>query len=88
MYSSFACFPGCPLRSTLRVWEVHDDRLQAMARSDASLLHDPSRLDDVSDAWMVWSRLLRPPLLMLISLLEALSLSGALLSVVVVPGLE
>ena len=38
-----------------RVWEVHDDRLQFMARHDALLLGESLGADDVSKAWLVWS---------------------------------
>ena len=38
-----------------RVWEVYDDRLQFMARSDALLLEESLRVGDVSQAWVVWS---------------------------------
>ena len=41
----FGLLPGCLL------WT----RVRAMARSDASLLDKSLRLDDVSEAWMVWS---------------------------------
>ena len=37
------------------MWELYDDRLQFMARSDAFLLDESLRLDDVCIAWMVWS---------------------------------
>ena len=36
-----------------RVWDVYDDRLQFMARSDALLLDDCLRVGDVSRAWLV-----------------------------------
>ena len=39
-----------------RVWEVHDERLQFMSRRDASLLDESLGRDDVSLAWLVWSR--------------------------------
>ena len=42
-----------------RVWEIYDDRLQFMAVSDALLLEEASRVNDVSRAWLVWSRVVR-----------------------------
>ena len=39
-----------------RVWEICDERLQFMSRRDASLLDESLVLDDVSFAWVVWSR--------------------------------
>ena len=57
---------GSESAEVLRVWEVHDDRLQFMSRAGASLLDESLRLDDVCGAWMVWSGL------MPLSLLEAL----------------
>ena len=39
-----------------RVWEVYDERLQFMSRRDASLLDESLGRDDVSLAWLVWSR--------------------------------
>ena len=39
-----------------RVWEVYDERLQFMSRRDASLLDESLGCDDVSLAWLVWSR--------------------------------
>ena len=39
-----------------RVWEIYDERLQLMSRQDASLLDESLGLDDVSMAWVVWSR--------------------------------
>ena len=39
-----------------RVWDIYDERLQFMSRRDASLLDQSLGLDDVSLAWVVWSR--------------------------------
>ena len=39
-----------------RVWEIYDERLQFMSRQDASLLDESLDTDDVSLAWLVWSR--------------------------------
>ena len=39
-----------------RVWEVYDERLQFMSRQDALLLNEALGADDVSMAWVVWSR--------------------------------
>ena len=39
-----------------RVWEIYDERLQFMSRQDASLLDASRDVDDVSLAWLVWSR--------------------------------
>ena len=39
-----------------RVWEIYDERLQFMSRQDVSLLHESLGTDDVSRAWLVWSR--------------------------------
>ena len=39
-----------------RVWEVYDERLQFMSRQDALLLDESLGADDVSKAWLVWSR--------------------------------
>ena len=39
-----------------RVWEVYDERLQFMSRQDALLLDEALGADDVSMAWVVWSR--------------------------------
>ena len=39
-----------------RVWEVYDERLQFMSPRDASLLDESLGRDDVSLAWLVWSR--------------------------------
>ena len=38
-----------------RVWEIYDERLQFMARQDASLLDEALLCSDVSRAWMIWS---------------------------------
>ena len=46
---------GSKSAKVLRVWEVYDDRLHFMARSDASEMGESLRLDDVSGAWMIWS---------------------------------
>ena len=46
---------GSQSGEVLRVWEVYDGRLQFMAKSDASLLDESLRLDDISGAWMIWS---------------------------------
>ena len=35
--------------------EDYDDRLQFMTRSDALLLDESVRMNDVSRAWLVWS---------------------------------
>ena len=39
-----------------RVWEIYDERLQFMSRRDALLLDESLDADDVSRAWLVWSR--------------------------------
>ena len=39
----------------LRVWEIYDDRLQFVKRSDALLLTDCLMRGDVTAAWFVWS---------------------------------
>ena len=39
-----------------RVWEVYDERLQFMSRHDAQHLDESLSADDVSGAWLVWSR--------------------------------
>ena len=39
----------------LRASETYDDRLQFMAWSDALVLDESLRMDDVSSAWMIWS---------------------------------
>ena len=39
-----------------KVWEVYDECLQFMSRQDALLLNEPLGADDVSMAWVVWSR--------------------------------
>ena len=39
-----------------RVWEVYDERLQFVSRQDALLLDESLNADDVSSAWLVWSR--------------------------------
>ena len=39
-----------------RVWEVYDERLQFMSCQDALLLREVLGTDDVSMAWIVWSR--------------------------------
>ena len=39
-----------------RVWEIYDERPQFMSRLDASLLDESLVLDEVSLAWVVWSR--------------------------------
>ena len=39
-----------------RVWEVYDERLQFMSRHDAVQLDESLGADDVSRAWLVWSR--------------------------------
>ena len=39
-----------------RVWEIYDERLQFMSRLDALLLDEALGADDVSMAWVVWSR--------------------------------
>ena len=39
-----------------RVWEIYDERLQFMSRQDASVLDESLGRDDVSGAWLVWSR--------------------------------
>ena len=39
-----------------RVWEIYDERLQFMSRQDALLLNEALGADDVSMAWVVWSR--------------------------------
>ena len=39
-----------------RVWEIYDERLQFMSRQDTSLLDESLDTDDVSLAWLVWSR--------------------------------
>ena len=55
------CLPGVDRgRSSksvevLRVWEIYDDRLQFMKRSDALLLRDCLMRGDVTAAWFVWS---------------------------------
>ena len=38
------------------MWEVYDERLQFMSRRDASLLDSSLDADDISLAWLVWSR--------------------------------
>ena len=38
------------------MWEVYDERLQFMSRRDASLLDESLASNDVSLAWIVWSR--------------------------------
>ena len=38
------------------MWEVYDERLQFMYRRDASLLDESIASNDVSLAWLVWSR--------------------------------
>ena len=40
----------------LRVWEVYDQRLQYMSLQDARCLSESLDADDVSSAWLVWSR--------------------------------
>ena len=39
-----------------RVWKVYDERLQFISRQDASLLNEALGADDVTLAWLVWSR--------------------------------
>ena len=39
-----------------RVWEVYGDRLQFMSRHDAIQLDESLDADEVSRAWLVWSR--------------------------------
>ena len=39
-----------------RVWGVYDERLQFVSRQDALLLDEARGADDVSMAWLVWSR--------------------------------
>ena len=39
-----------------RVWVVYDERLQFMSRQDALLLDEALGADDVSMAWLIWSR--------------------------------
>ena len=46
-----------------RVWEVYDERLQFMSRQDALLLNEALGADDVSMAWVVWSRAVESALL-------------------------
>ena len=53
-----------------RVWEVYDERLQFMSRRDASLLDESLGRDDVSLAWLVWSRAAEA------ALADALTFSG------------
>ena len=60
------------------VWEVYDERLQFMSRQDALLLDESLSADDVSSAWLVWSRLLRLHLLMLIGSVVGPSLPGSI----------
>ena len=43
-------------RSTIFVWEVHDERVQFMSRQDALHLDESLDAGDVSRAWLVWSR--------------------------------
>ena len=38
-----------------RIWETYHDRLQFMTGSDALLLDESLRTNDVSRAWQVWS---------------------------------
>ena len=40
----------------LRVWQVYDQRLQYMSLQDAQYLSESLDADDVSSAWLVWSR--------------------------------
>ena len=40
----------------LRVWEVYDQRLQVVSLQDAQCLSESLDADDVSSAWLVWSR--------------------------------
>ena len=40
----------------LRVWEVYDERLQFMSLQGAQYLSESLDADDVSSAWLVWSR--------------------------------
>ena len=40
----------------LSVWEVYDQRLQYMSLQDAQCLSESLDADDVSSAWLVWSR--------------------------------
>ena len=48
---------GAPSRLRFRrVWGVYDERLQFMSRQDVSLLDVSLGTDDVSLAWLVWSR--------------------------------
>ena len=39
-----------------RVWEVYDERLHFVSRQDALQLDESLAADDVSRAWLVWSR--------------------------------
>ena len=62
-YSSLACLlvavdksRGSKSVEVQRVWEVYDERLQFMSRRDALLLDESLGADDVSMAWVVWSR--------------------------------
>ena len=39
-----------------RVWEIYDDRLQFVSQLDALFLSESLDADDISLAWLVWSR--------------------------------
>ena len=45
---------GSKSAEVLKVWEIYDDRLHFLTGSDALLLDDSKRLDDVSRAWTIW----------------------------------
>ena len=65
MQVELPCYLACPaiVKSrgsksveVQRVWEVFDERLQFVSRQDALLLDEALDADDVSGAWLVWSR--------------------------------
>ena len=59
-----------------RVWEVYDGRVQFMSRQDALLLDESLNAGDVSQAWLVWSVLLKLHLRMPIGFPVVLPLIG------------
>ena len=76
--------PGSKSVEVLRVWEVYDERLQFMSLKNAQCLSESLNADDVSSAWLFWSRAAEAPLDDACRFCGGLSQAGALFLGVVV----